>query len=91
MHSIRTIYYWTYEGTAEVDFVFSDGLRVIPLEVKASGNTQARSLKVYREKYDARLAIRTLLANLRFDEGILNIPFYVLWGLDNYKALINLD
>lgn len=91
LHSIRTIYYWTSEGTAEVDFVFSDGLRVIPLEVKASGNTQARSLKVYREKYDAKLAIRTSLSNLRFDEGLLNIPLYVLWGLNNYKTLINLD
>ena len=87
--SIRTIYYWTSRATAEVDFVFSDGLRVIPLEVKASGNIQARSLKVYREKYDTKLAIRTSLANLRFEEGLLNIPLYVLWCLENYKKLID--
>lgn len=88
---IRSIYYWTSDATAEVDFVFSDGLRVIPLEVKASDNLQARSLKIFRQKYDTKLAVRTSLANLRFDEGLLNIPLYVLWNLDNYKKLIDLD
>lgn len=88
---IRSIYYWTSDATAEVDFVFSDGLRVIPLEVKASDNLQARSLKIFRQKYDIKLAVRTSLANLRFDEGLLNIPLYVLWNLDNYKKLIDLD
>lgn len=89
LHCIRSIYYWTSGATAEVDFVFSDGLRVIPVEVKASENVQARSLKVYREKYDTKLAIRTSLSNLRFDEGLLNIPLYVLWSFDNYRALID--
>ena len=88
--SIRSIYYWTSNATAEVDFVFSDGLNVIPLEVKASENIQARSLKVYREKYDAKLAIRTSLSNLRFDEGLLNIPLYLLWNFENFKELTKL-
>lgn len=88
---IRNIYYWTSEATAEVDFVFSDGQRVIPLEVKAGESLQARSLKVYREKYETPLAIRTSLSNLRFDEGLLNIPLAVLWNLEGYKKFIELD
>lgn len=88
---IRNTYYWTSEATAEVDFVFSDGQRVIPMEVKAGENLQARSLKVYREKYVTPLAIRTSLSNLRFDEGLLNVPLYVLWNLENYKELIRVD
>ncbi|HEY5583451.1 MAG TPA: ATP-binding protein [Ruminiclostridium sp.] len=88
---IRNTYYWTSEATAEVDFIFSDGQRVIPMEVKAGKNLQARSLKIYREKYDTHLAIRTSLSNLKYDEGLLNVPLYVLWNLEKYKASINLD
>lgn len=87
---IRSIYYWTSEATAEVDFLFSDGRKVIPVEVKASDNIQAQSLKVYRSKYDTPLAVRTSLANLRFDKGLLNVPLYVLWNLENYSAQINI-
>lgn len=83
----KNLYYWTSEATAEVDFVYSDGLRVIPLEVKASENIQARSLKIFREKYNTELAIRTSLANLRYDEGLFNIPLYLLWNLKNYNEL----
>jgi predicted AAA+ superfamily ATPase len=83
---IRNIYYWTSNATAEVDFIFSDGRRIIPVEAKASENVQAQSLKIYRAKYDPALAVRTSLANLRFDNGLLNIPLYVLWNFENYKA-----
>ena len=88
---IRNIYYWTSDATAEVDFVFSDGVKVIPVEVKASGNIQAQSLKIYRNKYETPLAVRTSLANLRFDDGLLNVPLYVLWNLQNYSAQLNID
>ena len=87
---IRSIYYWTSDATAEVDFIFSDGRRVIPVEAKASENIQAQSLKVYRAKYETILAIRTSLSNLRFDNGLLNLPLYVLWNFENYKAQLNL-
>ena len=50
------IYYWTAErGTAEVDFVVDNGSDVIPVEVKAEVNLQAKSLKVYREKFHPKL------------------------------------
>ena len=88
---IRNIYYWTSDATAEVDFVFSDGQKVIPLEVKASDNIKAQSLKIYRAKYDTPLAVRTSLANLRFDNGLLNVPLYVLWNFQNYSAQLNIE
>ena len=81
---IRNIYYWTSEATAEVDFVFADKANIYPVEVKAGVNLQARSLKVYREKYHPRLAIRTSLSNLRLDEGLLNAPLFVLFNLEKY-------
>jgi len=84
---IRNIYYWTSEATAEVDFIFADERRIYPVEVKASTNLQARSLKIYRERYNPELSIRTSLSNLRFDDGLLNIPLFALFNLENYIFL----
>ena len=81
---IRSIYYWTSEATAEVDFVFADNRNIYPVEVKAGENLQARSLKVYRERYSPKLAIRTSLSNLRRDEWLLNIPLFALFNLEDY-------
>ena len=80
---IRNIYYWTSNATAEVDFVFADARDIYPLEVKAGESPQAKSLKVYREKYNPRLSIRTSLSNLRLDDGLLNIPLFALFNLEN--------
>ena len=81
---IRGIYYWTSDATAEVDFVFADDRDIYPVEVKAGENLRARSLKVYRERYNPRLAIRASLSNLRLDDGLLNIPLFALFNLENY-------
>ena len=81
---IRNIYYWTSKATAEVDFVFSVNSEIYPLEVKAGENLQARSLKVYRERYHPKLTLRTSLSNVRFDSGLLNIPLYSLFNLEGY-------
>jgi predicted AAA+ superfamily ATPase len=81
---IRNIYYWTSDATAEVDFVFADNKNIYPVEVKAGENLQARSLRVYRDKYSPKLAIRTSLSNLRLDDGLLNVPLYALFNLKNY-------
>jgi hypothetical protein len=81
---IRSIYYWTSEATAEVDFVFADNREIYPVEVKAGVNLQARSLRVYRERYAPRLAVRTSLVNLRHDNGLLNVPLFALFNLERY-------
>ncbi|MCL1918550.1 MAG: ATP-binding protein [Peptococcaceae bacterium] len=81
---IRTLYYWTSEGIAEVDFIFADNRKVYPLEVKASENLKSRSLKVYREYYHPQTAIRTSLSNLKRDGDLLNVPLYVLFNLEAY-------
>jgi len=81
---VRSIYYWTSEASAEVDFVFADSKNIYPVEVKAGENLQARSLKVFRERYNPELAIRTSLSNLRHDNGLLNVPLFALFNLENY-------
>ncbi|MDR0964047.1 MAG: DUF4143 domain-containing protein, partial [Clostridium sp.] len=81
---IPGIYYWASDGVAEVDFVFSGQQNIYPVEVKASENLHARSLKVYRERYQPKLSIRTSLSNLRLDDGLLNVPLYALFNLERY-------
>ena len=73
------IYYWTAErGTAEVDFVIDNGEKVIPIEVKAETNLMAKSLKVYREKFDPEISIRTSMSDYKDEGWLINIP---LWGI----------
>ena len=74
------IYYWTAErGTAEVDFVIDNGTDVFPVEVKAEANLQAKSLKVYHEKFTPKLSIRTSMADYKREEWLLNLP---LWAVE---------
>lgn len=77
------IYYWTAErGTAEVDFVIDNGSDVIPVEVKAEVNLQAKSLKVYREKFQPKLSIRTSMADYKKEDWLLNLPLWAVETLD---------
>ena len=70
------IAYWISESNAaEVDFVIG---YVIPLEVKASTNLQAKSLKVYTEKFKPEIIIKTSLADFETNNGFLNIPLYMI-------------
>ena len=74
-----SIYYYTNpRGACEIDFVIDDGEQVIPIEVKAEVNLQAKSLKTYREKYQPELSIRTSMADYRQDDGLLNLPLYAI-------------
>ncbi len=74
-------YYWTAErGTAEVDFVVDDGADVFPIEVKAEINLQAKSLKVFHEKYRPAKSIRTSMADYKDEGWLINLP---LWAVEN--------
>ena len=71
--------YWTNAGgRAEVDFLIQNGNQVIPIETKSGLNLKAQSLRTYRSKYHPEIAIRTSMSNLRLDNGLLNIPLYLL-------------
>lgn len=74
-----TICYWGSDsGNAEVDFVVQKGEQIIPIEVKASVNLKAKSLSLYRQKYQPEKAIRTSLARLEINNGLYNIPLYLI-------------
>lgn len=75
-------YYWKSGNTAEVDFIAQFEEKIVPIEVKASTNVKSRSLGVYREKYKPEISVRTSLLNLKKDDGLVNIPLYMLWSIE---------
>lgn len=74
-------YYWESNGKAEVDFVIQLGADVIPVECKYADNVQAKSLKIYTQKYTPPYAIRVSSKNFGFENGIKSIPHYALFCL----------
>ncbi|NLP47669.1 MAG: ATP-binding protein [Clostridiales bacterium] len=73
------INYWTNEnGSSEIDFVLDNGRQIIPLEVKAELNLQAKSLKVYRDKYSPKLSVRVSMADYEEQEGLISLPLYLV-------------
>jgi len=73
------IFYWSAEaGTSELDFIIHTRGRIIPIEVKASENLKAKSLKVYRQKYQPGVGVRISSSDYRKDNGLINLPLYAL-------------
>ena len=84
--------YWANDGaTAEVDFVLQLGSRVIPVEVKAATNLKAKSLKVYREKFNPETEIRASLADYKKSGNLIDIPLYALGELENIITNNNME
>jgi len=77
-----TPFYWTSESSrAEIDFIFQNGMDIIPLEVKAAENLQAKSLKSYCSKYKPDYAVRTSMSDYRKEDWLINIPLYAILTL----------
>lgn len=81
-------YFWRSGNTAEVDFIYESALGVVPVEVKAATNTQAKSYKQFCGKYNVRNGVKLSLKNIALndDNGIRNIslPLYLTWNIDHY-------
>ena len=78
------IYYWSADkSTAELDFVVQYKNTVVPIEVKAEENLQAKSLKVFHQKYNTPLTVRTSMSDYRKESWLTNIPLYLMNCLYN--------
>lgn len=82
---IQSRFYWTSSATAEVDFIISDGLYVYPLECKSGVTMKTKSLKIYKEKYSPKWALRTSLLPYERNASAktINIPLYMLFALQS--------
>lgn len=74
-------YFWNSKREAEVDFIIEKEGKIIPVEVKSSDNTKAKSLKVYIENYHPDYAIKVSMKNFGFVNGIKTVPLYAVFCL----------
>ncbi len=79
--------YWSSGNTAEVDFLVQYENEIIPIEVKSDENIKSRSLQLYYQKFNPKLRIRFSLKNLSYQDGLLNIPHFMV---DYTKDMIKL-
>lgn len=79
------IFYWSSENaTSEVDFLVQTDEWIIPMEVKAEENLQAKSLKIFMQKYEIENAVRVSMSGFREQERLVNFPLYNIGYLNRY-------
>ena len=68
------LYYWSAEhSTAEVDFLIQCNGVIAPVEVKAEENLQAKSLKVFSEKFKPVVSVRTSMSDFREQDWLVSM------------------
>ncbi len=81
-------YFWRSGNSAEVDFIFESDGDIIPVEVKAADNTQAKSYKQFCKKYSPRIGFKLSQKNIAQNPceqtSTYSIPLYLGWNIDNY-------
>lgn len=85
--SIPSLYFWMREAKgsmAEVDYILSKDMKILPVEVKAEVKGGMKSLYSFVEAKGITHAVRTSLENFgRFTKGDCTIDIYPLYALQN--------
>jgi len=87
-----TPFYWAPENAkSEVDFIIQKENQIVPIEVKSAENLKSRSLRLYFDKYQPPVCIRTSLAGYQKQEWMENIPLYSIqnWLKHNLSLRVN--
>ena len=84
LNDLEISYWGNDSGQAEVDFVVQFESNVFPVESKAGMNLKAKSLKVYIDKYNPKLAIRTSQADYKKTNNLYDIPLYMLENIKSF-------
>ena len=69
-------YYSGEKSTYEMDFLFQQESKVIPLEVKAEHNVKSKSLKVFFDKFNPPYAVRTSTLRYEKQNWLTNFPLW---------------
>ncbi len=81
-------FFWRSGNSAEVDFIYESEGEMVPVEVKAADNTQAKSYKQFCKKYAPRIGIKLSEKNIaknQIQETVTySIPLYLGWNIDRY-------
>ena len=83
-------YFWHSGNTAEVDFIYENRGEIVPVEVKSAENTQAKSYKLFCQKYRPgtgfKLSQKNIAENSLEETKTFSIPLYLCWNLDGYQS-----
>lgn len=82
--SVHPYYYSAENSRREIDFILQGAETVIPVEVKAEENLQAKSLKSYCAKYNPDYAVRTSMSDYREEDWMTNVPLYDIGWIGRY-------
>lgn len=82
--------FWRSGNTAEIDFVYESEGNMIPVEVKAADNTQAKSYRQFCKKYEPKkgfkLSRKNIAENMCEKTRTYSIPLYLGWNLNYYEG-----
>jgi predicted AAA+ superfamily ATPase len=81
-------YTWS-EGDAEVEFLIVKEGEIIPVEVKSSHNTRAKSLTSYIKRYQPKAAVKFYSGMPGFNpkQKLHTLPLYLAWNLREMELL----
>ena len=72
-----SVYYWSAENSrGEIDFLVQHADRIVPIEVKAEENLQAKSLRVFVERNAGLKGMRLSMSPYREQDWLVNYPLY---------------
>lgn len=72
-----SIYYWSADNSrGEIDFLVQQEEKVIPIEVKAEENLQAKSLRMFVERNTGLKGYRFSMSPYREQDWLVNYPLY---------------
>ena len=74
-------YYGTESQTFEMDFMIQKGRNIVPIEVKAGSMTQAKSMKLYCDKFEPGYAVRFSMLDYIEQDYLTNIPLYAVCNI----------
>ncbi|MGA1866910.1 MAG: ATP-binding protein [bacterium] len=87
---IKDIVCWR-ENTSEVEFLITWQNLIIPLEIKSGWVTQAKSLKVFMEKYRPKIQIIMSARNISIDRDkkLYKLPIYLISATHLFEKLLH--
>lgn len=81
-----SVYYWSADNSrGEIDFLLQDENRIIPVEVKAEENLQAKSLRAFVERHPELKGVRFSMSPYRSQTWLTNFPLYSVESVANQQ------
>ena len=83
-------WFWRTKADAEIDFITDYEGVLIPIEVKSADNTKAKSLHLFCNRFEPKMAVKTSLKNVGDNTDgkthVWSVPLYTLFRFKEYVA-----